>query len=36
MSEDPTRPIRPGEYGSADGYGPAGDWGPAGPAGPPG
>ena len=33
MSEDPTRPIRPGEYGSAGGYGPAGDSGSAGPAG---
>jgi hypothetical protein len=36
MSEDPTRPIRPGEYGSAHGYGPAGGSGSAGPAGPAG
>ena len=27
MSEDPTRPIRPGEYGSPGGYGPSRDFG---------
>jgi LmeA-like phospholipid-binding len=29
MSEDPTRPIRPGEYGSPGGYGSSRDYGPA-------
>ncbi len=30
MSEDPTRPIRPGEYGPPGGYGSSGDYGPPG------